>query len=64
MPVGNPLHAFDQELGRDRVDEVGEQDDERAALEPGVELGEAKREVGLLMLIVELGGRAADAGKA
>src|SRR5262249_58177858 len=46
------------------IDEVGEQDDQRPALEPGVELGEAEREIGLLMLVAELRGRAADAGKA
>src|SRR5215831_14458784 len=64
MAIGNSLHAFDQELGRDRIDEVGEQDDQRAALEPGIELGEAEREVRLLMLVAQLGGRAANAGKA
>ena len=62
--VGDPLQAFDQQLGGDRVDEIGEQDDQRAALEPGIELGEAEREIGLLVMIVELGGGALDAREA
>ena len=64
MPVGDPLHAFDQQLGRDRVDEIGEQDHQRAALEPRIELGEPEREIGLLVVIVEFGGRALEAREA
>ena len=64
MPVGDPLHAFDQELGGDGVDEVGEQDHQRPALEPRIELGEPEREVGLLVMIVELGRGALQARKA
>ena len=63
MPVGDPLHALDQQLGGDRVDEIGEQDHQRAPLEPRVQLGEAEREIGLLVLIVELGGGALDAAR-
>ena len=58
MPIGHTLHAFDQQLGRDRIDEIGEQNDQRAALEPRVELGKAEGEIGLLVMVVELGGRA------
>ena len=38
----HPLHAFDQKLGGDRVDEIGEQDDESAALEANVEFGQGQ----------------------
>ena len=64
MSVRNPLHAFDEKLGGDRVDEIGEQDDEGTALEPRVELGETQGKVGLLMMVSQLGGGALDAGKA
>ena len=46
------------------IDEIGEQDDQRAPLEPRIELGQAEREIGLLVMVVELGGRALDAGEA
>ena len=58
MLVRDPLHAFDQELSRDRIDKVGEQDHQRAALEPRIELGNPKSEIGLLVVIVEFGGGA------
>ncbi len=61
MPVGDPLHALDQQLGGDGIDEIGEQDDQRAPLEANVELGQTEREIGLLMMVVELGGGALDA---
>ncbi len=64
MPVGDPLHALDQQLGGDGIDEIGEQDDERAPLEARIELGQAEGEIGLLVMVVELGGRALDAGEA
>ena len=53
MAICDPLHALDQQLGGDRIDEIGEQDDQRAALEPRIELGEAEGEIGLLMMVVE-----------
>ena len=64
VPVGHPLHALDQQLGRDGIDEIGEQDDQRAPLEPRIELGQAEGEIGLLMMVVELGGGALDAAEA
>ena len=64
VPVGHALHALDQQLGRDRVDEIGEQDDQRAPLEPRIELGQAEGEIGLLVMVVELGGGALDAAEA
>ena len=41
MAVGHPLHALDQQLGGDGVDEIGEQDDQRAP-QPRIELGQAR----------------------
>ena len=61
MPVGDPLHTFDQKLGGNGIDEIGEQDDQGTPLEPGVEFGETQREIGLLVVIVELGGSALQA---
>ena len=63
VPVRHPLHALDQQLGRDGVDEVGEQDDQRAPLEPRIELGQTEGEIGLLVMVVELGGGALDTAR-
>ena len=41
MAIGHALQTFHQQLRRDRVDEIGEEDDQRAAAQPEIELGEA-----------------------
>ena len=60
MAAGHALHAFDQQLGGNGVDEIGEQDDQRAPLEPRAELGQAEGEIRLLVIIGKLRGRALD----
>lgn len=54
MAVGHALEAFQQQPRRRGVDEFGEQDDQRPALQAGVELGEPQREIGLLGPVAEL----------
>ena len=55
MTAREPGDVVDHQLGGDGVEEVGEQHDQRAAAQPGRQLGERQRVVGLDRAVVDLG---------
>ena len=53
---GQQRQALHQELSRDLVDELGEDDDKRSVGKPSFKLGQAQSEIRLLASVIELSG--------